>query len=85
MWSNNHTINNENQTKYLDIINSNILDNEISLAYQTAHGFSTGILQFIDNLIQLKPSTYKDFNTKKIKNDYNILNQLISCCTYIDG
>jgi hypothetical protein len=48
------------------------------LEYQTAQGYSTGILEFIDNLIQLKPATFKDYNTTKIKNDYNILNQLIS-------
>jgi hypothetical protein len=47
------------------------------LEYQTAQGFSAGVLEFIDNVIQLKSDNLKNYNMTKIKNEYSTLNQLI--------
>lgn len=48
-----------------------------TLEYQTAQGFSAGVSEFIDNVIQLKSNELKNYNMTKIKNEYNTLNQLI--------
>ena len=48
-----------------------------SLEYQTAQGYSDGVSEFIDNLVQFKPEVLKYNNMTEIKNDYSILNQLI--------
>ena len=48
-----------------------------SLDYQTAQGYSNGVSEFIDNVIQFKPEVLKYNNMTEIKNDYSILNQLI--------
>ena len=53
------------------------------LEYQTAQGFSAGVLEFIDNLLALKPDAFKNYNMSKIKNDYSILNQLINNKSHI--
>ena len=47
------------------------------MEYQTAQGFSAGVLEFIDNVIQLKSDNLKNYNMTKIKNEYSTLNQLI--------
>jgi hypothetical protein len=47
------------------------------LEYQTAQGFSAGVLEFINNVIQLKSDNLKNYNMTKIKNEYSTLNQLI--------
>ena len=47
------------------------------MEYQTAQGFSAGVSEFIDNVIQLKSNELKNYNMTKIKNEYNTLNQLI--------
>jgi hypothetical protein len=48
-----------------------------TLEYQTAQGFSAGVLEFIDNVIQLKSDNLKNYNMTKIKTEYSTLNQLI--------
>ncbi len=53
------------------------------MEYQTAQGFSAGVLEFIDNLNHLKPDTFKNYNMTKIKNNYSILNQLINNKSHI--
>ena len=47
------------------------------MEYQTAQGFSAGVLEFINNVIQLKSDNLKNYNMTKIKNEYSTLNQLI--------
>jgi hypothetical protein len=47
------------------------------LEYQTAQGFSAGVLEFINNVIQLKSDNLKNYNMTKRKNEYSTLNQLI--------
>lgn len=48
-----------------------------SLDYQTAQGYSDGVSEFIDNVVQFKPEVLKYINMTEIKKDYSILNQLI--------
>ena len=48
-----------------------------SLDYQTAQGYSNGVSEFIDNVVQFKPEVLKYNNMTEIKKDYSILNQLI--------
>jgi hypothetical protein len=81
VWSNNQTVKqNNNNTKNINQLNTTINSSNHSqtLEYQTAQGFSAGVLEFIDNLVHLKPDAFKNYNMTKIKNDYNILNQLIN-------
>jgi hypothetical protein len=87
VWSNKQTVKqNNNNTKNINQINTtiNISNYTKSLEYQTAQSFSAGALEFIDNLIHLKPDALKTYNTTKIKNDYNTLNQLINNKTHIN-
>ena len=84
IWSNNQTINKNNYTKSINQINTiNSSNYSKSLEYQTAQGFSAGVSEFIDNLIQLKPDAFKNYNITTIKKDYSIINQLINNKTNI--
>ena len=74
--NNNQNITSNNATK---ISNSNSTTTSFvkSLDYQTAQGYSNGVSEFIDNVVQFKPEVLKYNNMTKIKNEYSILNQLI--------
>ena len=48
-----------------------------SLEYQTAQGYSDGVSEFIDNVVQFKPEVLKNYNMTEIKKDYSTLNRLI--------
>lgn len=84
VWSTNQTYNENNTTVNTNQVKSiNSSNYRSSLEYQTAQGFSAGILEFIDNLSQLKPDAFKNHDPTKIKNDYSILNQLINNKSHI--
>ena len=84
IWSNNQTIKQNNDTKNINQMNTiNSSTYSKCLEYQTAQGFSAGVLEFIDNLLALKPDAFKNYNMSKIKNDYSILNQLINNKSHI--
>jgi hypothetical protein len=87
IWLNNQTKNKSNDTKNINQINTSINSSNYSksLDYQTAQGFATGVSEFIDNLNQLKPDAFKNYNVTKIKNDYNTLNQLINNKTILNN
>jgi hypothetical protein len=84
IWLNNQTKIKNNDTKSINQINTiNSSNYRKSLEFQTAQGFAAGVSEFIDNLMQLTPDAFKNYNTTKIKNDYNTLNQLINNKTNI--